>query len=224
MKKHAAGLIILCVVCLNMSCRRESDPDVVTRKQITPSAAQSEAQDPGPVFPDPETVRARLAARTASERSATQGTAARQSERRQRMPMLKNGEQARMFETQTWDGKTINLDQLKGKTVLLNFWASWCGPCRHEMPFVKRIAETYKDNNNFAIVGISLDRSERAMKDFINRQNMDWPNVFDGSGAQISSLYGVKGIPYNLLIGPEGAVIATGLRGQAIAKELSARL
>ncbi len=224
MKKLISLCFIFIISVSFIACRQRPDADSASGEGDVVADTKTETRDPGPAFPDPETVRAILAGRAASERAATQETASRQPERRQRLPMLQNGEQARSFEATTLDGNTIKLNEYRGKTVLLNFWASWCGPCRQEIPHIKRIADSYKDNNDFAVIGISLDRSERAMTDFVNRQKMDWPNVFDGPSAQIASLYGVKGIPYNLLIGPDGSVIATGLRGQAIARELSVHL
>ncbi len=93
---------------------------------------------------------------------------------------------------------------MKGKYVLLDFWASWCGPCRAELPYVKRLVEKHGSNENFSLIGISLDRGEAPMKEFISKNEMNWMNVYDGSGGQIASQYGVVSIPFTVLIDPEG--------------------
>jgi len=116
-------------------------------------------------------------------------------------------------------GEKITLAGLKGKVVLLDFWATWCGPCRAELPNVKSVYDKYHDQG-FEIVGISLDRGEDALKDFVAREKMKWSHIYNGSfpaGKDIATLYNITSIPQMILIGRDGKIIATNLRGHALA-------
>ncbi len=110
----------------------------------------------------------------------------------------------------------------KGNYVLLDFWASWCGPCRQEMPFVKAAYEKYHEKG-FDIVGLSFDNNEKAWKDAINKLGLPWYHLSDLKGWDCiaGKTYGVNSIPATLLIGPDGKVVAAGLRGDALEKKLS---
>ena len=113
------------------------------------------------------------------------------------------------------DGKELKLSSLRGKVVLIDFWASWCKPCRQENPNVVRVYEQYKDKG-FTVFSVSLDEQKDAWLKAIEADNLSWPNhVSDLTGWQSSAAvsYGVNGIPATFLIDGEGKVIATDLRG-----------
>lgn len=116
-------------------------------------------------------------------------------------------------------GGKVSLAALKGKVVLLDFWATWCGPCRAELPNVKSVYGKYRDQG-FEIVGISLDRSEDSLKDFVAKEKMEWTHIYNASlpaGKDIATRYNITSIPQMILIGRDGKIIATELRGHALA-------
>ncbi|MFT6996335.1 MAG: peroxiredoxin [Cryomorphaceae bacterium] len=115
----------------------------------------------------------------------------------------------------------IKLSDFRGNYVLIDFWASWCKPCRMENPNVVRMYNKYA-NKNFEIFGVSLDRNKEKWENAIIKDNLQWPNVSDLKFWQSAAaeLYNVKSIPFTVLIDPEGKVIATKLRGAALEKKL----
>ena len=119
------------------------------------------------------------------------------------------------------DGKNINLTSLKGKVVLLDFWASWCGPCRGENPNVVKLYNQYKDQG-FEILSISLDRERGKWLEAIKADKMDWLHVSDLRGwqNQMAQDYMVRAIPETYLLNKTGKIIAKNLRGKALAAEL----
>lgn len=118
--------------------------------------------------------------------------------------------------------KPFSLSQLKGKYVLVDFWASWCAPCRGENPNVVTAFNKYK-NKNFTVLGVSLDEKKEAWLKAIKNDNLAWTQVSDLKGWSSASvgLYGFDGIPYNVLIDPQGKIIATELRGEGLEAKLS---
>ena len=116
------------------------------------------------------------------------------------------------------DGKVRKLSDLRGKVVLIDFWASWCGPCRKENPHVRAMYEKYHDRG-FEIFSVSLDNNKNRWKDAIAKDGLVWPNhVSDlkGWGSAAAKLYGVSSIPSTFLVDKDGRIIAKGLRGEQL--------
>lgn len=119
-------------------------------------------------------------------------------------------------------GKNFALSMLKGKYVLVDFWASWCGPCRGENPNVVKAFNAYKDKN-FTVLGVSLDDNKASWIKAIKADGLNWYHISDlkqWSSAAVG-LYGFDGIPYNVLVDPTGKIIAINLRGDALEQKLS---
>ncbi len=119
-------------------------------------------------------------------------------------------------------GKEIFLSSLKGKYVLIDFWASWCGPCRAENPNVVNLFQKYKDRN-FTVLGISLDRAKQPWIDAIAADNLSWIHVSDLKfwNNSVAQQFGIQSIPQNFLIDPQGNLIGKNLRGAALDYKLS---
>lgn len=120
------------------------------------------------------------------------------------------------------NGEILTLESLRGKVVLIDFWASWCGPCRRENPNVVKLYNQYKDQG-FEVFSVSLDKSKQKWEAAIVKDNLSWSShVSDlkGWGSAATSLYGFRGIPYTVLIDREGKIIQTRLRGAALEKKL----
>jgi thiol-disulfide isomerase/thioredoxin len=111
------------------------------------------------------------------------------------------------------DGKAVDLSKMKGKVVLLDFWATWCPPCRGEVPNVVAAYKQYHDKG-FEVIGISLDQDKSALVAFTKEHDMTWPQYFDGNGWDntISKGFGIDSIPAMWLIGKDGKVATTNAR------------
>ena len=118
-------------------------------------------------------------------------------------------------------GEEIDLAKMSDKVVLVDFWATWCGPCIAEMPNVIAAYEKYKDKG-FEVIGISLDDDKEKLEEFTRKNGMPWPQYFDGKGweNEIASRYKITGIPATYLIGKDGRIVATDLRGGALEAQL----
>jgi len=137
---------------------------------------------------------------------------------------LEVGQQAADFTIKGADQKAIKLSDFKGKYVLLDFWASWCGPCRREMPHVKAAYEQFK-GNNFQVFAVSIDSDAAAWKKALKEDNMPFVHALDVKGKQsVGDLYMVRAIPTNFLIDSTGKIIAKNLRGEELSKFLESRL
>ena len=128
------------------------------------------------------------------------------------------------LEMQTPEGETVKLSDYvgKGKVVLVDFWASWCGPCRREMPNLVEAYAKYKDKN-FEIVGVSLDQSGDSWKEAIQKLNITWPQMSDLKywNCEGARLYAVSSIPHTVLIDGEGVILARGLHGDGLQEKLA---
>jgi peroxiredoxin len=124
-------------------------------------------------------------------------------------------------------GNPVSLSSFKGKYLLLDFWASWCAPCRKENPNLVRAYHTFKDRN-FTILGVSLDGQgqQKAWTDAIRKDGLVWTNVSDlnRKGNEVAILYGITNIPQNFLIDPQGKIIARNLKGEKLHEVLQSIL
>ena len=126
------------------------------------------------------------------------------------------GTEPKPIDVKDLDRKPLRLADLKGKVVLLDFWATWCGPCRVELPNVLSVYREFHDRG-FEILGVSLDEDEKTLKDFLKEQGMTWPQFFDGK-KEVSTLYEVRAIPATFLLNKEGKIHRVGLRGEAVGR------
>lgn len=122
----------------------------------------------------------------------------------------------------TTDGKDLNLARFKGKVLLVDFWATWCPPCRAEVP---NLVKAYKEYNpkGFEIIGISFDEDRSKFDSYIEENKMPWPQYFDGKGWQneVGPTYGIQSIPTMYLLDKEGKVVTNDLRGDKLEEELA---
>lgn len=119
------------------------------------------------------------------------------------------------------NGKNISLSSFRGKYVLIDFWASWCAPCRQENPNVVAAFNRFKDKN-FTVLGVSLDKDKASWIEAIKADNLNWPQISDLKywSSEVVPLYNIEGIPFNVLIDPEGKIIANNLRGNGLSRKL----
>ncbi|UGU14730.1 AhpC/TSA family protein [Sinomicrobium kalidii] len=143
----------------------------------------------------------------------------------ERLEVLKRsaiGETILDFTQNDVEGNPVSYADFRGQYVFIDFWASWCGPCRAENPNVLKAYNEYKDKN-FTVLGVSLDDDEARWKKAIEEDSLPWVQVSDLKGFDnvISGYYGIRGIPSTLLVDPEGKIIAKDLRGDELHQKLA---
>ena len=152
-------------------------------------------------------------------------TIAQQAEVKKIQDALAVGTQFPDFDARDLSGKPLSITTRKGKVVMLDFWATWCGPCRAELPNVLEVYQKHHQDG-FEIIGISLDEDRAKLENFIKDKNMTWPQFFDGQKwkNKLAAKYGVNSIPATYLLDGEGKIIGKDLRGEALEKAVAAAL
>jgi peroxiredoxin len=138
---------------------------------------------------------------------------------------LKPGSAFPDFAVTSLDGQPLSVAGLKGKYVMVDFWATWCGPCVAELPNVQKAYEKYH-SKGFEIIGVSLDQDKDKLTSFIKEKNMPWAQYFDGLGwhNKLAEKYGIESIPATFLLDKEGKIVASDLRGEALDQTLGKAL
>ncbi|CUU34777.1 MAG: TlpA family protein disulfide reductase [Armatimonadetes bacterium] len=135
---------------------------------------------------------------------------------------LPKGTQAPDFELQTLDGKTVTLSKLRGKPVLLDFWATWCGPCRRALPHTQELAKRYKDQAY--VLTVNLREDPETVRAFMENNNYTFPVLLDRDGS-VAHKYGVRGIPHFVIIDAQGKIFHNQVGyGPGVEKELERKL
>jgi peroxiredoxin len=117
------------------------------------------------------------------------------------------GDKAPFFTCKTIDGKTVDISKLKGKIVMINFFATWCGPCNLELPVLqKNVWSKYKDNPDFALIIVGREHNEQEVRDFVTKKSFTMPFAPDPN-REIFKLYATQNIPRNVIIGKDGKII-----------------
>ena len=143
------------------------------------------------------------------------------SERIKLLESLSEGQIAPEFSQNDKDGKPVKLSSFRGKPLLIDFWASWCGPCRRANPKVVATYKKYKDQG-FQVLGVSLDENKEKWLQAVEKDGLVWTHVSDlkGWGNEAAKLYGVQSIPHTVLIDAEGRIAGKNLHGEELEKKI----
>lgn len=137
------------------------------------------------------------------------------------------GNNAPIFSGKTPDGKDLSLEDIKGEVIILDFWASWCGPCRRENPNVVKMYNKYH-NKGLEIIGISLDKANQKNRWIraIAQDRLTWQHLsnLQGWNEPIAALYGVRSIPATFILDKDGVILAKNLRGLALENKIATLL
>lgn len=136
---------------------------------------------------------------------------------------IKKGSSAPDFSLKTSEGKTVKLSDYKGKAVLLHFWATWCPPCRKELPEMEKLykeLEAQGESAKLAFLGICISDTERNQSSFMSKNNYTFFSCLDETG-EVANLYRIQGVPTSILISPEGKILALNV-GMMSEKQLAA--
>ena len=131
---------------------------------------------------------------------------------------VRAGAEIPRFDAKTLDDRPISTDAFKGKVVLLDFWATWCGPCIRELPHLRALQKAH-GGDDFVLMSISLDDEQDVLREFIAENDMPWTHVFNNQfalGQDLATMYGAEAIPRVVLVGRDGRVVATDLRGHRL--------
>lgn len=131
---------------------------------------------------------------------------------------LEIGDAAPEISLPTPDGEILTLSSFKGKLVLIDFWASWCGPCVTEQPELRKIYDLYPNKDQFEILGVSLDNKKENWENAIKKWGIVWPQISDLKYwmSPVADDYQINSLPYNLMVGPDGKILAFDLNADQL--------
>jgi len=138
-------------------------------------------------------------------------------EKLEKQRRMREGQTAPTFTFNNDKGEPVSLDSFKGKVVIIDFWASWCGPCRKEIPNLKKYYEEFKNNPDVAFLSVSIDAKEDDWRKAMAEEQMEWIQLLaPNSGREAMDKYQFRGIPFIVAIDKEGRIFRKHLRGEAV--------